>query len=443
MTAASRPATRTRGTVERLPSGSLRVKVYAGEDPLTGKRHYLSEVVPAGPKAATTAEKVRARLITQVNEKRHPRTRATVDHLLDRYLEVVELSDSTRRTYVSIIDRHIRPAVGSLAVAALDGETLDRFYAQLRTCRARCRGKVTTDHRTHQAHDCDVRCRPHVCRPLGGSGVRQAHWILSGALARAVKWRWIAVNPAELAEAPTAPTPNARPPSTDDATRILAAALDEEPTWGMFVWLVMVTGMRRGEACALRRRDVDLDAGVVTIAHSVSDVTGVGLKDTKTHQQRRVAVDTATADLLREHFETQDRVAADLGTRLGADAFVFSYSPVADVPMNPSGVTHRYGRLVARLGIDTTLHKLRHYNATELIAAGVDLRTVAGRLGHGGGGTTTLKVYAAWVGEADRRAAAAVATRLRHPKGASPSSPRADERSSAGTLRARTQPPEK
>jgi integrase len=58
---------------------------------------------------------------------------------------------------------------------------------------------------------------------------------------------------------------------------------------------------------------------------------------------------------------------------------------------------------VKRLDIDTTLHKLRHYNATELIAADVDLRTIAGRLGHGGGGTTTLRVYAAWVAEAVRQ----------------------------------------
>jgi hypothetical protein len=51
----------------------------------------------------------------------------------------------------------------------------------------------------------------------------------------------------------------------------------------------------------------------------------------------------------------------------------------------------------------TTLHKLRHYSATELIRAGVDVRTVAGRLGHADGGTT-LAYYAAWVCEADQRA---------------------------------------
>ena len=41
---------------------------------------------------------------------------------------------------------------------------------------------------------------------------------------------------------------------------------------------------------------------------------------------------------------------------------------------------------------------------TELIAAGVDVRTVAGRLGHGGGGATTLRVYAAWLAAADKSA---------------------------------------
>ena len=68
--------------------------------------------------------------------------------------------------------------------------------------------------------------------------------------------------------------------------------------------------------------------------------------------------------------------------------------------------------MCARLGWDMHLHQLRHYSATELIAAGVDVRTVAGRLGHGGGGTTTLKVYSAWRSEADQRAASSLGMRM-------------------------------
>ncbi|MGH3888192.1 MAG: hypothetical protein ACRDSZ_16780 [Pseudonocardiaceae bacterium] len=53
--------------------------------------------------------------------------------------------------------------------------------------------------------------------------------------------------------------------------------------------------------------------------------------------------------------------------------------------------------------------------ATELLSGGVDLRTVAGRLGHAGGGATTLKVYAAWVAGADTKAADLIASRLPRP----------------------------
>ena len=97
---------------------------------------------------------------------------------------------------------------------------------------------------------------------------------------------------------------------------------------------------------------------------------------------------------------------------LAADAFVFSGAPDGSTYLTPGALTQRYNRLAERLGIDTNLHKLRHYSATELIAAGVDVRTVAGRLGHSGGGATTLRAYAAWMSEADQRAASGIATRM-------------------------------
>ncbi|MDT7711634.1 MAG: integrase, partial [Pseudonocardiales bacterium] len=79
-------------------------------------------------------------------------------------------------------------------------------------------------------------------------------------------------------------------------------------------------------------------------------------------------------------------------------------------------------------------HALRHYSATELIAAGVDVRTVAGRLGHSGGGSTTLRVYADWVSAADRQAAAMIAGIIPRPI-VSPSGPRGPYETIAAELR--------
>ena len=55
---------RSRGTIDELPSGALRVRVSAGVDPISKRRLYLTELVAAGPKARQTAERIRTRLLS-------------------------------------------------------------------------------------------------------------------------------------------------------------------------------------------------------------------------------------------------------------------------------------------------------------------------------------------------------------------------------------------
>ena len=74
-------------------------------------------------------------------------------------------------------------------------------------------------------------------------------------------------------------------------------------------------------------------------------------------------------------------------------------------------MTHRYRRYAHRVGITSSLKELRHYSATQLLAAGTDLNTVAGRLGHAEG-STTLKFYAQFTRPADQRAAAVIPSQL-------------------------------
>jgi len=248
---------------------------------------------------------------------------------------------------------------------------------------------------------------------LGASTVRQIHWILSGALGRAVRWRWIAVNPATQAPPPSPPKPDPRPPTPDEAARLINAAWSD-PDWGALLWLAMTTGARRGELCALRWDHLDLVAGVVTLRRSayLDEDGSIQEKDTKAHQQRRVALDPESVAVLQEHWERVGARLAELEVDASPDGYVFSPDPDGSRPFRPDSVTQRDGRLAARHRIDSTIHALRHYSATELIAAGVDVRTVAGRLGHGGGGTTTLRVYTAWLSESDQRAASTLAARM-------------------------------
>jgi hypothetical protein len=182
----------------------------------------------------------------------------------------------------------------------------------------------------------------------------------------------------------------------------------------MLVWLAMMTGARRGELCALCWDRLDFTSGVLTIRTSIAQVGAeTWEKDTKTHQRRRITLDEQTLALLGAYHARCVQHAAELPP----GARIFSLDPDGSTWMKPDSVGQRYARMCARLGWDMNIHRLRHYSATELIAAGVDVRTVAGRLGHGGGGATTLRVYSAWKPEADQRAAGTLAHRLPPPPG--------------------------
>ncbi|MCE3555508.1 site-specific integrase [Pseudonocardia sp. RS11V-5] len=428
---------RARGHIRRR-GRSFQVLVYAGVDPLTGKPHYLTE----STLDEAEAQKILTRLLATVDAQRSPRTKANLESTLEAWLRTHDAEGTTLDTYRGYVNRTILPALGNVAIAKITPQVLEELYAELRRCRQRCHAVgVSVDHRTSvehecrtvrhrrrpgrpgpEPHDCEkaacviVECPPHVCRPMAASSIRQIHWILSAALAAAVRWGWISSNPADAAKKPRQRRPQPEPPSAEEAARIAEAAWAQDEEWGALVWLVMVTGMRRAEVLALRWSDVNLGTGMLTIRRSYVRTGSRGIeKDTKTHQMRRISLDAETVAMLSEHRARCQTQVRALGAQLSEQTFLFSYRPVRDAPADPSGVTHRYGRMCSELGIDSHLHALRHYSATELLAAGVDLRTVAGRLGHGGGGATTLRVYAAWVGEADRRASEILGSRMKRP----------------------------
>lgn len=243
--------TRQRGGIDELPSGAFRVRVYAAVDPISKRRLYLSEIVPAGPRAGDQAEKVRTRLLSQVDERRSPRTRATVSQLLDLWLQVLDVDPSTRTGYESKIGKHIRPLLGSPPLTRLDVETLDSFYAELRRCRDHCDRRPRLQHRTAGEHECDEHrgppcvpanpggcracaraCKRHVCCGLSDSTIRGVHWIVSGALDRAVVWRWIPSNVAQQADKPSMPHPDPKPPSSEEAARLVTRAWSSDSDWG-------------------------------------------------------------------------------------------------------------------------------------------------------------------------------------------------------------------
>lgn len=410
--AATRSGSRQRGNIEER-GGALRVRLYAGTDPVTRRQVYLRATVPGTDKTAyRKAEDKLSEFRTQVLQQRTAASSVSFSYAIDEWMRTSEIEASTRKTYLGYIANHIKPVLGKVPVKKVDVRTLESFYTELRRCRTRCDGKPFTVHKTADQHDCaELKCQPHKCKELAASTVQQIHSIISGTLAAAERWDWINSNPARITRRPRRKPPEPDPPTSAEAGRIVEEAFRMDEDWGTLVWLAMTTGMRRGELCGLRFSRVDLDGEVIDLRRNW--VLGKD-KDTKTHQNRRIALDSETVTLLREHRARVEARVTSLGRPFMNELFVFSNARTPDhsEPYSPNAVTQRYKDMVTRLGIKTHLHALRHYSATELLTAGVDLPTVAGRLGHGGGGATTLKVYAAWVAASDRKAAEILGSRM-------------------------------
>ncbi len=363
-----------RGTLTERSPGRWRLRVYIGRDP-NGRPLQATRTVTGGKRAAEAALR---KFITEVEHSRSPDRSITVATLLDRWLDHITLSrrPSTLDRYRRKIDNAINPALGGVRLDRLTAEILDRQY------------------------------RSWLDSGLSPSTVHVYHAILSASLRQAVKWGWLDRSPAQQASPPPQARSHARSVLPEDLQRLLRAAEPDDPTLATAIALAALTGCRRGELCALRWADVDMAAGVLTVARSYTPVNGERHEGpTKTHQARRLALDPIAIQTLRRRWEFQQWYAAEVEVSLDANPYILSRDPRGSEPGHPDYLTHAFASLNKRLGLDYHLHELRHFTATTAIAAGADIRTVASRLGHADP-SVTLRIYAHALEARDRELAA-------------------------------------
>jgi integrase len=374
-----------RGTL-RQRGNSWECIVFLGRDPVTGKKRYRSQSIRG---SKSDAELALAALLVEVGTTPISST-ATVGELLERWFEQAapDFSPSTALETRRVIDRYLTPAFGTTSLRRLRTADIDAFYRGLRTSGS-------------------------TGQPLKPSTVRRIHGILHRALGQGVKWGWLSRNPASAASPPRVPKRDIAPPAPADVARLFTLAEQHDPALAAFVMLAAASGARRSELVALRWTDVDFERRQLHVRRGVvRGPDGLVEKDTKTHAARVIALDDRTASVLGTHLERAQQLASELGVALAPDAFVFASDGVGRVPTQPDSMTRAFARLCRRAGVaGVRLHDLRHYVATRLLGAGVDVRTVAGRLGHRNA-STTLNVYSHFLPESDRHAAETLAALL-------------------------------
>jgi integrase len=324
---------------------------------------------------------------------------------LDEWLAGLRLAPSTVASYRKNVRLHLTPHIGTVPLASLTTARIDALYRQLE------RGG-RADHKAGEA--------------LSPRTVRYVHTILSAALAAAVRSHRLARNPAATA---TPPSPKqARAPEMHPWDAVQLAAFlgwsaghsQHHAAWT----LLAMTGMRRGEALALRWRDVALDAGTVSVRRSAGVVrvkgegAGVVEGDTKSGKPRVIDLDAATVAVLRAHRRERGAMALQLARD---DALVFGDQEGRH--LHPERFTRTFHGELARcrkaIGAEALpvirLHDLRHTHATLLLAKGEPVKVVSERLGHASA-TITLQVYAHVMPGNQRHAAELFASLIRGEK---------------------------
>lgn len=212
----------------------------------------------------------------------------------------------------------------------------------------------------------------HQGRQLAARSVGHVHRVLHRALGHAATWGVVSQNVATLVSPPPVPDTEIAILTEDQIGATLHHL--QGRTLRPIVSFLLGTGARRGEALALRWKDLNLDKGVVRIERSLEQTkTGLRFKAPKTKKGRRnVAISPWLVAELRAHRARQQERRLSLGMgRAPDDSLVFARWDGAT--RSPHWLTQKFALAMASLKIDATLHGLRHTHVSQLIAAGLDV----------------------------------------------------------------------
>lgn len=380
-----------KGHVYKTAKG-WRVMVDIGPDPATGKRRQRR----FGPyRSRREAERAAAQATTDVLSGNAVDPGATIlaDYLREHWLPARELrglKPTTLDNYRWVCETYLIPRLGHVQLRKLGQREVVAFFDAF--SKEKGRGGMPRSNRT----------------------MALTHRVLSMALTHAVRAGLITRNPAEGArdDLPR-PERSSRPEmwTPEQLSRFLEATEAQRlyPFWV----LAVTTGMRRGELCGLRWEDVDFEQLSLTVKRArvmvhgaptdTSPKTAAGL--------RRLGLDNTTVVLLREQQRRQsaEQLACAPGLWQG-DGHVFTDE--VGRPVNPEFVTKQFTRAVRRAGLPPIrLHDIRHWHATAMLRAKVDVKVIADRLGHSST-RITQDIYQHPVKELDRAAAEKVAGQI-------------------------------
>jgi integrase len=262
----------------------------------------------------------------------------------------------------------------------------------------------------------DTDCAGNHVGKLSSKTIRDYVSLVSGVFEYARKMQLVARNPCEDVTLPRNDKKERAMLTLDEAQRLLVLLgqeCDENRQLALFITLAIYTGCRRGELLGLEWRDLDLENGLLSIKRAAyySKERGAYTDTPKTKSSlRTLKVSEDVTSLMKRYREWQECYATSLCDKWQDNGRVFTNW--CGAPMYTNAPERYFKRICELNGLPrVSLHSLRHLNASLLISAGLDVKTVQSSLGHSSA-ATTLDIYAHEFSTAQALASAAVSNAL-------------------------------
>jgi len=377
------------GSLTEIEPGVWRMRFYLGRDAITGARIQPSRRFK-GSRAA--AERELARFRAELEEA-GPRplamsARVTLNDVIERHLAASDqLAPGTRRTYQSQHERHIAPGLGCSPVAKLTATGMRTYYRRL----------------SEESG-------------LSDSSIWSIYSLISGAIRRAQREDGLRFDRNQLVTPRKAHRPEKTLIADDQLARVFTVTEDLGGDWPLLIRLLCATGMRRGEAAAMRWSSLADDDVLSVRSGAVDQQGGVIEKLPKTGNRRQLLLDATTAAMWRaRRAAVRDELALE-GLTLLPGLYVFSNDVARRTTRRPDLVTKKWAaiRRLADVPDEVELRSLRNWHITVLREGGFPLEFIGRRVGHEGRNSSPLAMTASYtVGRMPQEKAMAEAIRRR------------------------------
>lgn len=299
-----------------------------------------------------------------------------------QYLDIVKdtISPTTHEYYKRIINNLIIPGLGHIKLRDITPAHIQQFIQQLsKLPKAQRNGNPVVSGET-----------------LSPSSIRRYLTVLQSIFKQASKLGLISESPAkgERLTLPKAQAPKIEIFTKQEAAEMLAALEKEDLQFQTLIQLAIVTGARRGELAALKFSDIDFEQQKITIERAAYKIKGQPLatKPPKDYETRTVTINESCCELLKLLKAEKVSERQRIGSQWIEGNWVFTQWN--GEMMNPMTPTKQFSKFLDRNGLrHRKFHSLRHTSATLLLYAGVNIKQVQGRLGHGDIETTNKYLH--------------------------------------------------